>query len=106
MVMTHRLTPINLNHDSWQRSMVKKQTVRVLAQDCTDARTKAAKATKKLHGEFQSLKGDYSKLDCPISPWELPDVTSCEPDDSPAPMPANHIVLEDGSQLPIYRNVG
>jgi hypothetical protein len=104
MVMTYRLTPINLNHESWKRSKVKKQTVRVLAHDCTDARSKAATATETLEGiEFQPPKERYAPIVPPKSPWELPDVTSCEPDDSAAPMPANHIVTEDGSQLPIHR---
>ena len=104
MVMTYRLTPINLNHESWNRSKVKKQTVRVLAYDCTDARTKAATATETLEGsEFQPPKERYALIVPQKSPWELPDVTSCEPADSAAPMPANHIVTEDGSQLPIHR---
>jgi hypothetical protein len=44
MVMTYRLTPINLDHESWKRSKVK-QTVRVLARDCADARWLAAGVT-------------------------------------------------------------
>ena len=103
MVMTYRLTPVDLNHESWNRSTVKKQTVRVLAYDCTDARSKTATATETLEGgEFQS-KGRYAPIVPQQSPWELPDVTSCELDASPALKPAiNHIVTEDGIQLPIH----
>jgi hypothetical protein len=77
--------------------------MRVLAYDCTEARSKAATATEKLEGsEFQS-KGRYAKIVPQQSPWELPDVTSCELDASAAPKPAiNHIVTEDGTQLPIH----
>jgi len=102
MVMTYRLAPINLDHESWKRSKVK-QTVRVLAHDCTDARIKAAKAT--VQGiEFQPLKGRRFAAPVPEkSPWELPDVTSCEPDGGSGPMPANDIVTEDGGQFPIHR---
>ena len=102
---SYRLTPINLGHESWNRSTVKKGTIRVLAHDCTRARNKAAKATEILHAEFQTDDGHYTELNHSKSPWQLADVTLCEPDDSAAPMPPNHIVLEDGSQLPIYRNV-
>jgi hypothetical protein len=104
MVMTYRLTPINLNHESWTRSKVQKQTVRVLAHNCTDARSKVATATETLEGnEFPPRKERFAPIIPQKSPWELPDVTSCEPADSAAPMPANHIVTEDGSQLPIHR---
>jgi hypothetical protein len=103
VVMTYRLAPINLDHESWKRSKVK-QTIRVLAHDCTDARIKAAKATETLQGiEFQPPKGRFAPLVREKSPWELPDVTSCEPDGGSGPMPANDIVTEDGSQFPIHR---
>jgi hypothetical protein len=75
MVMTYRLTPINLDHESWRRSTVKNQTVRVLAHDCTDARTKAATATETLEEiEFQPRKERYAPIVPQKSPWELPDV--------------------------------
>jgi hypothetical protein len=100
----YRLTPINLEHESWKRSKVKKQAVRVLAHDCADARSKVAKATEILEEiEFQSPRGRFAPLVYEKLPWELSDVTSCEPDDSGAPMPANDIVTEDGSQFPIHR---
>lgn len=96
------LTPINLDDESWKRSKVKKQTIRVLAHDCTDARIKAAKATKTLKGEFQTSK-PFILMVPEKSPWELPDVTLCETDDDSGPIPANDIVTEDGSQFPIHR---
>lgn len=105
MVMTYRLTPINLNHDSWQRSK-EKQAAKVLAYDCADARCKVARATEILGADLHSPKERYAKLTYEKTPWELPDVTSCEPDNSGAPMPANHIVMEDGRRLPIYPNHG
>jgi hypothetical protein len=104
MVMIYRLTPINPEHESWKRSKVKKQAVRVLAHDCADARSKVAKATETLEEiEFQSPRGRFAPLVYEKLPWELSDVTSCEPDDSGAPMPANDIVTEDGRQFPIHR---
>jgi hypothetical protein len=100
MVMIYRLTPINPEHESWKRSKVKKQAVRVLAHDCADARSKVAKATETLEEiEFQSPRGRFAPLVYEKLPWELSDVTSCEPDDSGAPMPANDIVTEDGRQF-------
>ena len=93
MVMTYRLTPINLDHQSWKRSKVK-QTVRVLAQDCADARSQAMLATLELEYQPDPNPGKFS-------PWKLPDVTSCEPDTSTSPPPPGQVVSEDGTHWPL-----
>ena len=93
MVMTYRLTPINLDHQSWKRSKVK-QTVRVLAQDCADARSQAMLATLELEYQPDPNPGKPS-------PWKLPDVTSCEPDTSTPLPPPGQVVSEDGTHWPL-----
>jgi hypothetical protein len=93
-MMTYRLTPIELNHPSWSRSKVTKQSVRILAQDCTDARWKAMQAT---------YQPEYRPDPNPAqtSPWKLSDVTSCEPDASTPPPPPDLVVSEDGTHWPV-----
>ena len=97
-MMTYRLTPINLNHESWKRSKVK-QIVRVLAQDCTDARWKVMQATLEL--EYRPPLGPYAPIVLQTSPWKLADVTSCEPDGSSPPPPTDQVVSEDGTHWPV-----
>ena len=92
-MMTYRLTPIDLDHESWKRSKVK-QTVRVLAQNCTDARSKAMQATMLF--EYRPAPNLPH-----ISPWKLIDVTSCEPDASAVPPPPDQVVSEDGTHWPV-----
>jgi hypothetical protein len=93
MPQTYRLTPIKLDHESWRQSKVK-QTVRVLALDCTDARWKAMQATLQL--EYRPDPNLAQK-----SPWKLIDVTSCEPDGSAPPPPPDQVVSEDGTHWPV-----
>src|SRR5271165_5583302 len=77
----YRLTPKAPHHESWKRSTVTKQFVKVRAYNCTEARTKAAKATEQTAMEFTPLPAHrYAPIVLPQSPWELPDVTSCEVD--------------------------
>ncbi|SRR5260370_41136298 len=94
MVMTYRLTPINLDHESWKRSKVTKQTVTVLAHDCADARWRTMQATLEL--EYRPSPNLPQ-----TSPWKLADVTSCEPDASAAPPPPDQVVSEDGTHWPV-----
>jgi hypothetical protein len=93
-MMTYRLTPINRNHESWKRSKVKKQIVRVVAHDCTDARWKTMQAALEL--EYRPPLGPHAPIVLQTSPWQLTDVTSCEPDAS-APPPSDQVVSEDGT---------
>src|SRR5271166_4133367 len=90
------LKPIDAGHGSWDRSSVKSQIawVRLLANDRTDARTKCAKATLVHIGQTPGPR--YTTITFPKSPWELPDVTSCEPDRSGCSLPADHILTADG----------
>jgi hypothetical protein len=100
MVMTYRLTPINLDHQSWKRSKVK-QTVRVLARDCADARWQAMQATLELEYRLDPTPGLNSPWKRQTSPWKLTDVTSCEPDTSTPPPPPDQVVSEDGTHWPV-----
>ena len=94
MPQTYRLTPINLDHESWKRSKVLNQSVRVLAQDCADARWKAMQATLQL--EYRAAPNLPQ-----TSPWKLADVTSCELDTSALPPPPEQVVSEDGTHWPL-----
>jgi hypothetical protein len=102
MVAAYRLMPINSDHESWKRSKIKPQAVTFFAYDCVDARLKvAAMTTENVEGaECLSPKERHAQIASPKSPWELPDVTSCELHDSATLMHANRIVLENGSQWP------
>lgn len=101
----YRLSPKNPDHGSWERSVVRNQYVKVHAYNCTEARTKAAKATFQNGIEYTSQQR-YGPIVPPTSPWELSDVTSCEMDGTGDLMPANHIVTEDGECLPIIPLTG
>lgn len=100
MVMIYRLTPIDPKHESWRRSSVTGQYVRLWAHDCTDARSKAARATDNLYVDYQAPRSGKI-LECQKSPWELPEVTSCE-EDPGEPAPANDILTQNGATMPIW----
>jgi hypothetical protein len=101
MATTYRLRPINLEHESWMRSKVRGQFVRVLANDRDQARrrTAAAAATAEVFVPEPPIEGYYRWVR-QVSPWEIDDVTSCEEDPSGPPMPTEHIVCEDGNEFP------
>jgi hypothetical protein len=90
-----RLIPIDLDHRSWKRSKVTKQSVRVLARDCADARAKAMLAT--YQPEYVPIDFNFPQA----SPWQLPDVTSCEPGASMPPLPDEVVVADDGTHWPL-----
>jgi hypothetical protein len=98
----YRLTPTNRSHESWRRSKVTNQYVRLWAHDCADARDKAARATENLHLDAQAPKARYALLENQKSPWELSETTLCEEDLSDPTPPANNILTEDGTLLPIW----
>jgi hypothetical protein len=103
MPQTYRLTPIDDKHESWRRSKVIDQYVRVWAHSCTDARIKAARATEKLHLDSQTII-ESTTIERQTSPWGLSEVTSCEEDPTGSTPPPNDIVAEDGTRLPIWPN--
>jgi hypothetical protein len=101
VVMIYRLTPIDPGHESWCRSKVASQYVRLWAHDCTDARSRAAKATDNLYQEAQPLRRDR-QIESPKSPWELPEVTSCAEDPGEPAPPPDDVLTQDGAKLPIW----
>jgi|SRR5580692_719981 hypothetical protein len=98
MVMIYRLTPIDPRHESWRRSKVIDQYIRLWAHNCSEARIKAAKATEKLFLDAHTPRPLW--LEPQKSPWELTEVTSCE-EDPGEPAPVNDVVTQDGTILPI-----
>ena len=102
MVMIYRLTPIDPKHESWRRSSVTGQYVRLWAHDCTDARIKAAGATDNHYVESVDRQTRrYAKIEYQKSPWELSEVTSCE-EDPGEPAPVNDIQTHNGATMPIW----
>ena len=101
MVMIYRLTPIDPKHESWRRSSVTGQYVRLWAHCCTDARMKAARATDNHFVDLDRQLPRFAKIEYQKSPWELPEVTSCEEDPGEA-APANDILTPTGARLPIW----
>jgi hypothetical protein len=95
-MMNFCLKPIKPNHESWEVSTIRGQAVRVLALNANLARDKVANATRI---PVAVARPKYAKIELPKSPWELPDVTSCEPDAS-RPPPADHVLTDDGTLLP------
>jgi len=100
MAMIYRLTPIDPKHESWRRSSVTGEYVRLWALDCTDARIKAARATDNGFAEFRQSPR-FAKIEYQKSPWELPEVTSCE-EDPGEHAPANDILTQTGARIPIW----
>jgi hypothetical protein len=101
-MMIYRLAPTDLNHDAWERSKVTKQGVRVLARDCADARFRAFSATAVF--EFKPVMNPYAKSALQTSPWQLPDVTSCETDASGQLPPPDVVVSDDGNHWPLIHD--
>jgi hypothetical protein len=99
-MVTYRLTPINSDHKSWERSTISPKTVWVLAHDCKDARRKVRNATLKL--EYRPDLGPHAPAaQLQTSPWQLAEITSCEPDASALPPPPDQVVTEDGAHWPV-----
>jgi hypothetical protein len=104
MVMIYRLTPIDPKHESWRRSKVTGQYVRVCAHSCTDARIKAATATDNPYADVRPPSSEPLHCRREKSPWELSTVTSCEEDPSePGPPTPNDIQTQDGARIPIWK---
>jgi hypothetical protein len=101
MVIIYRLTPIDTKHETWQRSSVTGEYVRLWARDCTDARTKAARATDNHYYDVVARRFG-EKLEYQKTPWELSKVTSCEEDPSEPAPPANDILTQRGAKIPIW----
>jgi hypothetical protein len=102
MPMIYCLTPINREHESWERSNIAAQVVTLLAHDCDNARRRVARAAAPcieiMVPEDPTVR--YSKLVLQKSPWELDDVTECQLDpDQTKAVPGDDIELEDGSRL-------
>lgn len=87
----YRLEPINLDDPSWQKSSVK-QIVWVNAESENDARGKVTGATDM----GVAVRGPFPKL---RSPWDLPNITRCVPDDSRR-VPFDKIITSDGEEIP------
>ena len=99
-MMTYRLTPINLDHKSWRRSTIRKKIVWILAHDCEDARRRVRGATLQL--EFGPDLGPHAPAtQLQTSPWQLPEVTSCEADVAAPPPPPDQVISEDGTHWPV-----
>jgi hypothetical protein len=73
--------------------------VRLWAHDCTNARIKAARVTDNLYLDSQASRFG-EKIEFQKSPWELPEVTSCE-EDPGEPVPPNDFLTQDGMTMPI-----
>lgn len=104
MPIWYRLTPINLNHGSWQRSKVRDQFVIVYANDCNHARARTAVATDDGPPGLvpEDPTGRYSRLVPQKSPWELDEVASCQPDPAPPNhVDADHVICEDGTKVSV-----
>jgi hypothetical protein len=105
MVMIYRLTPIDPKHESWRLSSVTGQYVRLWAHDCTDARIKAARATDTHYVEsVDPQTRRCAEIEHQKSPWELPEVTSCE-EDPGEPAPPNDILTQNGATMPIWAQI-
>lgn len=104
MVDVFCLKPIKTDHESWPGSRVGSgiKWAKVWAGDSNEARYKMRRATDVRESKLpkKAVKRKYDKIRYEQSPWELPDVTSCELDLS-EPKPGHHILLSDGRQLPL-----
>jgi hypothetical protein len=68
----------DVQHPSWANS-VTRSAVRVFANDEAQARSIAAKTLQTLMPGYKPpSQGKYEKIVLPPSPWEDPNVTSCE----------------------------
>jgi hypothetical protein len=95
------LRPIKPDYEGWAGSCVASEIdwVKVWAENRDAARYKVARATDLPHLAKKSVIEKYGKIEFWESPWECPDVTSCEPDDS-EPRPGHGVLLSDGRRLP------
>jgi hypothetical protein len=97
-----RLTPINRDHESWDRSRVKSnvQWIKIIAYDCGDARYKATRITDVMEIPMEPITQKYDPLIPIPSPWALDYVTSCEVDDSEGENPGDGVLTSDGERFP------
>lgn len=93
--------PKDLNHETRQCSCVGSEIewAKLWAESQDDARWRVARATDVSAVPKEQGKGKYHKLVDLASPWELPDVTFCEPDRSDSPL-GDGIIFSNGIHLP------
>jgi hypothetical protein len=98
------LKPIDPGHASWPASCVGSgiEWVKVLASDCDEARCKVARTTDVPESEWPTKPAKrYAKKCYYKSPWELPEVTSCELHTSGSKLRDDGVLLlSDGRRLP------
>jgi hypothetical protein len=103
MVDVFRLKPIKTDHPSWGSSCIERniEWVKLWAYSEDDARYKVARATDVPDCQLprKPSQGKYAKILFWESPWELPELTSCDLDTSD-PKPGIDILLSDGRKLP------
>lgn len=95
MVDRYLLTPTDLRHESWQYS-VTANPIRLFASGEADARRLAGDSLRTGPEEIPVGEGRYRKMMPPVTPWERPEVTSCQIDNSRSTHSPNFIVGEDG----------
>jgi hypothetical protein len=105
------LRPIKPDHESWPASCVRSEIewAKVWASNSEEARRRVARATDVQESELPTKAAKdnqkFAKKRYWDSPWEIPEVTSCELDMS-GRKPGDHVLLDhvllsDGRELPL-----